>query len=236
MLIEAVKGDHPLWGYRRVWAYLRYRQGHVVGKNRIYRVMKENHLLVTKQMKLRAKRTPMRPKPRASRLNQYWGMDMTKILFPDGWSYLHIVKDWYNKEIVGWQLSKMSRAEDWLEALNNAVNKRFPLGAREESSLPALITDNGCQPTSERFMKACSTLNIQQIFTSFNNPKGNADTERLMRTIKEDLVWVCEWSSSFEFERAFKDWVEAYNTDFPHMSLGYKTPQQFANGTPLIAA
>ena len=135
MLIEAVKGDHPLWGYRRVWAYLRYRQRHVVGKNRIYRVMKENHLLVTKQMKLRAKRTPMRPKPRASRLNQYWGMDMTKILFPDGWSYLHIVKDWYNKEIVGWQLSKMSRAEDWLEALNNAVNKRFPLGAREESSL-----------------------------------------------------------------------------------------------------
>ena len=38
--IIALKGDHPLWGYRRVWAYLRYRQQIVVGKNRIYRLMK----------------------------------------------------------------------------------------------------------------------------------------------------------------------------------------------------
>jgi len=27
----------------------------------------------------------------------------------------------------------------------------------------------------------------------------------VMRTIKEDLVWIYEWSSSFEFERAFND-------------------------------
>ena len=234
--IECIKGDHPFWGYRRIWAYLRYRQNHVVGKNRVYRVMKESHLLVTKNMKLRAKRTPLRAKPRATRLNEYWGMDMTKILFPDGWGYLHVVKDWYSKEIVGWQVSKMSRTEDWLEALNNAVNRCYPLGARAASRLPALMTDNGCQPTSEKFMKACHVLGIRQIFTSFNNPKGNADTERVMRTIKEDLVWPREWRSSFDFERAFKNWGEDYNTDFPHMALGYKTPQQFANNTPLMAA
>ena len=193
-------------------------------------------MLVTKNLKLKARRTPMRSKPRAFKLNQYWGMDMTKILFPDGWGYLHVVKDWYNKAIVGWQFSKMSRTEGWLEALDNAVNRRFPLGARDEVLLPELITDNGCQPISERFMRACNSLGIKQIFTSFNNPKGNADTERLMRTIKEDLVWVNEWASSFEFEQAFKDWVEDYNTDFPHMSLGYKTPEQFANDTPLKVA
>lgn len=62
-----------------------------------------------------------------------------------------------------------------------------------------------------------------------------ADTERVMRTIKEDLVWPREWRSSFDFERAFKNWGEDYNTDFPHMALGYKTPQQFANNTPLMA-
>ena len=234
--ISVIKADHPFWGYRRIWSYLRYRQNKVVGKNRVYRVMKENHLLVTKNMKLKAKRAPLRSKPRASHLNQYWGMDMTKILFPDGWGYLHIVKDWYSKEIVGWSFGKMSRTEDWLDALDQALNKRFPSCARSQESLPQLITDNGCQPTSERFMKACSTLGVRQIFTSFNNPKGNADTERVMRTIKEDLVWIYEWSSSFEFERAFNDWVEAYNTDFPHMSLGYKTPQQFANDILLNVA
>ena len=97
-----------------------------MGKNRVYRVMKENSLLVTKNMRLKAKRTPMRSKPIATKINQYWGMDMTKILFPDCWGYLHIVKDWYTKEIVGWQFSKMSRTEDWLEALDVAINNRYP--------------------------------------------------------------------------------------------------------------
>ncbi len=71
--IQAIKADHPLWGYRRVWAYLRYqRNGLVVGKNTICRIMKENALLVQKTMALRAKRTTSRPKPRAKVPNQYW--------------------------------------------------------------------------------------------------------------------------------------------------------------------
>jgi hypothetical protein len=24
--IQTLKGEHPFWGYRRVWAYLRYRE------------------------------------------------------------------------------------------------------------------------------------------------------------------------------------------------------------------
>lgn len=234
--INRIKQDHPLWGYRRVWAYLRYREQRVVGKNRIYRIMKENNLLVTKNLRLKAKRGELRPKPQADYLNQFWGMDMTKILFPNGWGYLHVVKDWYSKEIVGWQFSLMSRTDDWLEALNNAVNRCFPNGIYNHTPLPSLITDNGCQPTSERFMRDCATLGMKQIFTSYNNPKGNADTERLMRTIKEDLVWIYEWKSSFAFEQAFEKWVDDYNNDYPHMSLGYKTPSQFANDTLLKAA
>ncbi len=77
--IQAIKADPPLWGYRRVWAYLRYRNGLVVGKNTICRIMKENTLLVQKNMALRAKRTVTRPKPRAKLPNQYWGTDMTKV-------------------------------------------------------------------------------------------------------------------------------------------------------------
>ncbi len=37
-----------------------------------------------------------------------------------------------------------------------------------------LVSDNGSQPTSQKFMKTYSGLEIKQIFTSYNNPKGNA--------------------------------------------------------------
>jgi putative transposase len=67
-----------------------------------------------------------------------------------------------------------------------AVNRQFPDGARGQDL--SLMSDNGCQPTSLTFMKACSTLSIHQAFTSYNNPKGDADTERVIRTLKEECL------------------------------------------------
>jgi putative transposase len=46
-----------------------------------------------------------------------------------------------------------------------------------------LISDNGCQPNSGSFLKLTAILDIEQIFISYNNPKGNAETERFMRTL-----------------------------------------------------
>jgi len=56
-------------------------------------------------------------------------------------------------------------------------------------------------------MSACSTLGIKQIFTSWSNPKGNADTERVIRTLKEDLVWPYDWDNPFTFQRALEHYL-----------------------------
>ena len=76
-------------------------------------------------------------------------------------------------------------------------------------------------------MKACRELDISQAFTSYNNPKGNADTERIFRTMKEELLWLREWISPFELADALSNWVEYYNRDYLHSSLGYKSPIKF---------
>ena len=47
-----------------------------------------------------------------------------------------------------------------------------------------------------------ATLGITQGFTSYNNPKGNTDTERLMRTLKEELLWLRERTSPLELEQS----------------------------------
>lgn len=227
--IKELKIDHPLWGYRRIWSYLKYRQGVPVNKKRVYRLMKESGYLVTKNFHLKAKRTQMRPKPRAERPNEFWGIDMTKIRMATwGWLYLVVVLDWYTKEIAGYSLGIQSKTEGWLMALNRAVNNRFPAGIKDSLKQELfLISDNGCQPTSERFTQSCSTLGLKQIFTTWSNPKGNSDIERVMCTIKEDLVWPYDWDNPFEFEVALNQWIVRYNTDFPHQSLNNMTPEQF---------
>lgn len=239
-LIKPIKTDHPLWGYRRIWAYLKYRQGHTVGINRVYRIMKEHQLIVTKQQRLRARRGPMRSKPRSHRPNHFWGIDMTKIkIYPWGWLYLCIVLDWCTKEIVGYSLSIQSKTDDWLSAVEMAVDQRFSNGIREhlKDQTLFLISDNGCQPTSQRFMMNCSLLGIKQIFTTWANPKGNSDTERVLRTLKEDLVWTYDWDNPFSFAEELNLWIERYNTDYPHQALNNMTPEQFSmsfNKEPIL--
>ena len=77
--IEELKEEHPFWGYRKIWAHLTYVDQIIVNKKRIYKLMKQNNLLVNKETKLRAKRSPLKPKPKATKPNEIWGIDMTKV-------------------------------------------------------------------------------------------------------------------------------------------------------------
>lgn len=93
------------------------------------------------------------------------------------------------------------------------------------------------QPTGTSFMKDMATLGIEQtclpfrhrqIFTSYDNPKGNAETERMIRTIKEEIIWLNEFSSLEEAREKIARWIEVdYNKLYVHSQLGYISPEEF---------
>jgi putative transposase len=239
--IRELKAEHPFWGYRRIWAYLRFVEHQPMNKKRILRLMREHQLLVTPNLRLRAKRTSTGRKPKPTKPNEWWGIDMTKVLVEGvGWIYIVVVLDWYSKLIVGHYAGMQCKSQHWLVALEMAVNRQFPDGARDKGL--SLMSDNGCQPTSVAFMQTCSTLGIQQAFTSYNNPKGNADTERVIRTLKEACLWLHEWTCPFTLASALERWIDEYNELYLHSALGYKPPRQFerdyhfSHGTQLSAA
>ena len=223
--IDAIKSAHPFWGYRRVWAWLRHREHLLINKKRVYRLMRALGLLVPQKPK-RACRSP-RSKPKADRPLQYWGIDMTKFMIPSvGWVYLVIVLDWYSKKIVGHNLSLRARRQEWEAALDQALQMEFPDGVRGKRL--KLISDNGTQPTSVKFIENMALLDIEQIFTSYNNPKGNAETERMMRTIKEEVLWLQEFNSFDQARQKVDHWItHDYNQLYPHSVLNYKSPNEF---------
>ena len=223
--IMKINTEHCYWGYRRVRAYLKRKLNIKASQKLIYGIMKENNLLVDVK-RYKAKRTPQRDKPRADKLNQYWGTDMTKFYINSvGWAYLVVVLDWYNKEIIGYKLNLRSKADDWIEVLSEAVNNRCPLGSREYGI--NLISDNGSQPTSIKYDNYLDTLGIDHITTSYSNPKGNADTERFMRTFKEETIYPNEFDSFEEAQKEVDDFIKFYNEDYPHSTLGYLSPKLF---------
>ena len=141
--IRAIKADHPFWGYRRVWAHLRYIDGVEVNKKRVYRLMKLHALTVTAKTRLKARRTSSRSKPRPTRPNQWWGIDMTKVATRRGWVQVVIVLDWHTKKFVGWHVGCRATRRDWLLALERACDRQFPVTGVGGQGV-CLMSDNGC--------------------------------------------------------------------------------------------
>lgn len=184
--------------------------------------------LGVKRAELRAKRTSDKSKPRPAQPRQWWGIDMTKVMTEGGWVYVVLVVDWFSKKIVGHHAGYQSRGREWLSALDMALQDSFSDGVRGQGL--HLMSDNGSQPTSTLFMRECALLGIEQAFTSYNNPKGNADTERTMRTAKEELFWLHEWQSLSHLSAALDIWVHEFNMGYLHSALGWNTPESVHNG------
>ena len=149
--IKELKSLHPFFGYRKIWAVLKFRDGLNLNKKKVYRLMKIFDLLIKPNLLLRANRTPWKDKPRPDRLNEWWGIDMTKIRLKHlGWVYITIVIDWCSKKLVGYSIDTKSKSEDWLMAVDMALNSQFPNGVKDEVERRGyelnLMADNGCQP------------------------------------------------------------------------------------------
>jgi putative transposase len=224
--LRALKAAHPFWGYWCIWAYLRFIEQQAVNKKRTRRLIREHHLLVPPNGRLKAKRTPTQSKPKPTKPDEWWSIDMTKVLVEGcGWVDIVVVLDWYTKRLVGYEVGLQYTTPQWLVGPDRAVNRRFPKGGRGQGL--SLMHDHGCQPTSMAFMKVRNIIGIYQVSTSDNNPKGTAETERVMRTLKEKCLWLHEWTSPVTLAHALKKWIDDYHEHYLHAALGYKPPRPF---------
>jgi putative transposase len=121
-----------------------------------------------------------------------------------------------------------------------AVDHQCLQGARGQGI--SLTSDNGCQPTSTPIMRACATVESHPTCTSCHNPTGNADTERFMRTLTEECLWLQEWTCPVALISVLDQGINDDNTHSLHSALGYKTPRPFeqhydiSHSTPFVAA
>jgi putative transposase len=148
--------------------------------------------------------------------------------------------EWYTKVMVGYSAGIQCTSQDWLAALDMAVHGQCPRGTRDQGL--SLMRDNGCQPTALACMRACATVESHQAFTRDTSPQGNADTECVIRTLKEACLWRQEWTCPSALISALTVGIDDDKAHDLHSALGDKSPGQFARdydtsrSPPFVAA
>lgn len=218
---------HPTYGYRRIWARLRFGDGRLINRKKVRRLMRQQGWMVC--------RRPTTPKPRvrrkksiATRRNERWAVDATHIdCGADGCGHLVAVIDCYDRELIGWEFALRGRANEAERALEMACLARFGT-LRPCGEVPIIRSDNGLIFQSRRFRDACRFYRLQQEFITPYTPEQNGVIERWFRSLKEECVWQQPFGSFAEAQQAISAWIRWYNTERPHQALGYLSPQQYA--------
>lgn len=221
--IKSLIAQYPQYGYRKIYAILRFRKGIRIYRNKVYRIMKEQKLLLpaSTRNKTLFKGVRMALNLEAQRPNQLWGIDMTQIWCGrDGWGYLHAVIDHFDKTLLGYHFSTSCRAIGAVMALSEAASRR-PIRDLE------LRSDNGCHYGSRVFREELRRLGINHTRTMINTPKGNAVIERFFRSLKQECVWQHQFESFQQAKEVVDRWISEYNEKRPHQALNYATPAAF---------
>ena len=162
--------------------------------------------------------------------NRLWVSDITYIDLAEGRCYLHLVTDAYSHKIVGWCLSETLEAEHTVSALQMAIDQ----ASAEE--LAALIhhSDRGVQYCCNAYIDLLRKYKINISMTEDYKPTDNAIAERVNGILKTEIIYrERRYKSIDDAKERIGRFIEFYNEQRPHYSIGMKVPSQVHEETGL---
>ena len=89
-----------------------------------------------------------------------------------------------------------------------------------------VMTDNGSGYVARLFRKALRMLGIRHIRTRPYTPKTNGKAERFIQTLMREWAYAIPFRSSKTRAADLNRWLDWYNRQRPHASLGKRSPVQ----------
>lgn len=215
---------YPFYGYRRITAILN-RNGYHVNSKKIRRIMK----LMDLQAIYPKKKTTISNKEHKiypyllrnliiNRANQVWATDITYIKMSKGFVYLVALIDLFSRRIINWQLSVTMEKEFCIEMLEIALM---------QNKKPEIInSDQGSQFTSNEWIKVLTDSDIKVSMDGKGRCIDNILMERFWRSIKQEEIYIKPCDSVKEIRENIGKYIDFYNQERPHQSLGYQTPDE----------
>jgi len=228
------------YGSPRIFRALR-AAGESCGRHRVARLMREDDLKAKVRKRFKATTDSKHKFPVAPNLlqrdfapaapNQTWVSDITYIWTGEGWLYLAVTLDLFNRAVVGWSMGRRIDRHLVLDALVMAIKRRCPG--------PGLIhhSDRGSQYASDDFQALLAKHSIRCSMSRKGNCWDNAPAESFFGTLKQELVFHQRYHTRQQARQNLFDYIERfYNRRRLHSKLGYLSPAQFEEAYFKLAA
>ncbi len=222
--LDALFLKYPFYGSRQMVRQLR-REGVCVGRHRVRRLMR---LMGLEAIYQPPRTSDPHPEHRVypyllkglaiEAPNRVWCADITYIPVQRGFLYLVAIMDWATRHVLAWRLSNTMDAGFCVEALNDALARYGP---------PEIFnTDQGSQFTSLDFIGVLRQAGVAISMDGRGRYMDNIFIERLWRSLKYEAIYLHELTDGFAARRVIGEWIDFYNSERPHSSLGGRTPAE----------
>ncbi len=230
LLIDQQYLKTPFYGSRKMAAWLR-REGYEVNRKRVQRLMRLMGIEAIYQKPNTSKPNPehriypyLLRELEISYPNQVWATDITYIPMTKGFLYLIVIMDWHSRKALSWRLSNTMETDFCIEALEEAL----ALYGKPE----IFNTDQGSQFTSNSFTAVLKAHDIKISMDGRGRFLDNIFIERLWRSLKYEDVYLHAYATGSEAKQGISKWLHQYNTERPHQSLNYQTPDEVYTALP----
>lgn len=225
--IGALAGQWPTYGYRRITAELQ-RAGWAVNHKRVARLMAAMGLKVRRRRSGPRTTDSGHDGPRFPNLvrdlavvrpDQVWVADITYIRLWRGFVYLAVVMDVFTRAIRGWALERDLDRSLTMTALARALR-----GSRPEIH----HSDQGVQYAAQDYLDQLRQGRVAVSMADVGAAWQNGYAERLIRTIKEEEVYLSEYVDYHDALSQLGRFLnDVYMHKRIHSALGYLTPAEF---------
>jgi putative transposase len=185
----------------------------------MYRLLAAAHEVRERRNQLR--HVAPRPELLATRPNEVWSWDITKLLGPAKWTYyyLYVILDIFSRYVVGWMVAHAESAR-LAERLIAATGETQGIG-------PGQLTvhaDRGSSMTSKAVALLLADLGITRTHSRPHVSNDNPFSEAQFKTLKSRPEFPERFTSA-EAARAFcHPFFTWYNTEHRHGGIGWLTP------------
>jgi len=208
------------YGYRRVAIWLERRGIHHNPKT-ILRVMNKYNLLSVVRRRRYCKYSQALHRYEnllsrdfhADRPNQKWVTDISYIKTAQGFLYLSVIRDLYDRSIVAYKTSTVQNINLVLNTIRAAKRKEKVTGELQ------LHSDQGFQYTSQPYFNLTKSYNITPSMSRRGNPYDNALAENFFSILKTECIYRSKITSFEEARRMIDDYIYFYN----HQRIQLKT-------------